>query len=311
LPRRLVVVAGVLVDIVLYITELPRRGGDVAATKWLMTTGGGYNVMTAASRMGMSVAFGGHVGTGQFGRQVQSDLEAAGIPLMLPPVAGQDSGFDVGMIESSGERTFVTVPGVEARPSLVGLTSLPLLDGDVVYVPGDYLIEDHVGDELAEWAATLPEELLLALDPGPRVADIPRPRLDRVLARTDFLSANGEEAEALVEGGDLAAMVDRLAARLAPGATVVVRCGAFGCWTRTSAGGVLHIQPRPAHVVDTNGAGDVHTGVLLACLARGESVPAAAWSANVAASLSTELFGPAACPTEKVVLEAMAREGLG
>ena len=49
--------------------------------------------------------------------------------------------------------------------------------------------------------------------------------------------------------------------------------------------------------VDTTGAGDAHTGVLLASLAAGHDVEAALRTATRAATISVTRVGPATTPT--------------
>jgi sugar/nucleoside kinase (ribokinase family) len=48
--------------------------------------------------------------------------------------------------------------------------------------------------------------------------------------------------------------------------------------------------------VDTNGAGDAHTGVFLAMLASGADAHTAAMRANAAAALAVTRHGPATAP---------------
>ncbi|MBI4941316.1 MAG: sugar kinase, partial [Actinobacteria bacterium] len=54
----------------------------------------------------------------------------------------------------------------------------------------------------------------------------------------------------------------------------------------------------PGPVVDTNGAGDVHTGALLAGLSRGLALPAAAALGNAAAAVSVTRAGANSGPTD-------------
>ncbi|MER6926590.1 PfkB family carbohydrate kinase, partial [Streptomyces spiralis] len=61
--------------------------------------------------------------------------------------------------------------------------------------------------------------------------------------------------------------------------------------------------------VDTNGAGDAHTGVLMACIARGTKLLDATRRANVAAAIAVTRQGPATAPTADEVDAAMARPG--
>jgi sugar/nucleoside kinase (ribokinase family) len=305
-PRRLVLVGSVLVDLLLYVPHLPERGGDVLASRAMLTSGGGFNVLVAAARLGMRVACAGRVGDGPMGRQVMSDLRAAGIPLLLPQVAGRDTGFDVGLVEPQGERTFATAPGVEAELSLADLEALPLQEGDAVYVSGYDLCYPVSGAALEAWLPQLPQSCLLVLDPGPLVASIPLERRRQVLARTDLLSLNARELQLLTGLSDVKTAACRAAEEMAPGALVVARVGAAGCWLARAGEVARQIVGRPARaVVDTTGAGDAHVAALLACLAAGDPVALAAYKANVAASLSVERRGPASGPTRSELEEAL------
>lgn len=305
-PSRLVLVGSVLVDVLMYVEGLPERGGDRVAERSLLTTGGGFNVLVGAARLGMPVAYAGRVGDGVMGAQAMADLHAAGIPLMLPRVTGEDTGFDIGLVEPDGERTFVTSPGAEARLRPPDLAAVPLRPGDAVYVSGYDLCYPISGAALGDWLPTLPPDVLLVVDPGPLVAEIPPQRLERVLARTDLFSSNAREAGILTHSTDAREAAVRLTPRLAPGGWAVVRVGADGCWVASTEYPARHVAARQAHVVDTTGAGDAHIAAMVARLAAGDDMLAAARAANVAASLAVERIGPATGPTAQELDAALA-----
>jgi sugar/nucleoside kinase (ribokinase family) len=60
-------------------------------------------------------------------------------------------------------------------------------------------------------------------------------------------------------------------------------------------------------VVDTNGAGDTHSGVFLAELARGTDVLEAAQRGNAASAVAISVLGPASCPDRDVVSAMVQR----
>jgi len=305
-PPRLVLVGSVLVDILMYVEHLPERGGDALARKALLTSGGGMNLLVGVRRLGLSACYAGRVGNGPMGTQIMADLLAAAIPLLLPRVQGEDSGFDIGLVEASGERTFVTSPGTESRLSLTDLQSIVLQAGDVVYVSGYDLLYPISGDALTTWLPTLPPDILLVIDPGPLVAEIPVDRLATVLVRTDVISLNEREIGLLTGITEIPQAAQSLVPRLAPNGYVVARVGADGCWLASTHLEPCHIPGRPARVVDTTGAGDTHIAALLASLAHGENdMQRAAYVANVAASLSVERMGPATGPTSQELQAAL------
>ena len=295
-PKRLVLAGSILVDVLLYVKAPPERGGDVLSEHHLITSGGGFNVLTAAARLGLRGCYAGRIGDGIFGRQVARDLESEGIDAALPTQAWGDTGFDVGIVEPSGERSFVTSPGTESRLSATDLARAQLQEGDAVYVSGYDLSYPVAGPALVAWANSLSRDHLLVVDPGPLAAQDPGAGLSQVLGRVDVLSCSAREA-ALISGSEgppEAAL--RLASLLEAPAIAVVRDGPNGCWL-ARAGTVVHVPGRPVTPMDTTGAGDVHVGAMLARLAAGDPPAGAAWAANVAASLSTLRAGGATGPS--------------
>jgi sugar/nucleoside kinase (ribokinase family) len=300
LPRRLVLLGSVLVDLSLQVPHLPPRGGDVVARPSAPTAGGGFNVLSAAARLGLPAVYAGRIGGGPFGAVVRSALEAEGIELAFPEPAVADTGYCVVLVEPDGERTFLTAPGAEAELTAADLAGLRLRDGDAVYVSGYDLGYPVNGPVLGEYLAGLPAGRLLVVDPGPLVGDIPRSRWAAVLGRTDLLSLNAREA-ALLWGADPSGP-----ARPGP-PMVVVRQGAAGAMLYR-AGAPPHLVPVvPAAAVDTTGAGDVHVAALLAGLATGKDLPDAVTYANRAAAYSVTRRGPATGPTPAQLAAVPAR----
>jgi len=305
LPRRLVLVGSVLVDILLYVPRLPERGGDLLAERSLIMSGGGMNVLTGAARLGLPAAYAGRVGDGAMGMQVLADLKAQGIPLLLPQIHGEDTGFDVGLVESNAERTFVTSPGTESRLLPADLAAIPLYASDAVYLSGYELCYPVSGASLERWIPELDPDIWLVVDPGPLALEIPGGRLSTVLARTTVLTLNAREAFLLTGQESISRSATLLGERIASTGWVVVRSGEQGCWVAARGAQPFHVPGRQTQAVDTTGAGDAHTAALLARLALGDDLPEAARIANIAASLSVERHGPATGPTAAELMEAL------
>jgi len=77
---RLLHLGNVVVDVVLSVPALPEPGGDVLATGAQTAAGGGFNVMAAAARLGLAVAYGGVVGTGPRASRCSSRPSPGGTP---------------------------------------------------------------------------------------------------------------------------------------------------------------------------------------------------------------------------------------
>jgi sugar/nucleoside kinase (ribokinase family) len=161
-----------------------------------------------------------------------------------------------------------------------------------------------------------------------------RDALRVVLARADWLTCNAREAQALTGLADPVAAAAALAERAVPGRAPAGRAGSRnqidagriragasgpggpgvpgvpgvpgGALVRTGASGCVVCQKGAVPVrvpgfrvkaVDTNGAGDTHTGTFIAALAGGAALADAARTANAAAAVSVTRRGPATAPT--------------
>ncbi|NNN01849.1 MAG: sugar kinase [Acidimicrobiaceae bacterium] len=289
----------VMMDIVVMVNEVPTRGSDVLAHRGLITTGGGFNAMSSATRQGMSVVYAGRLGTGPFSDVARRSLADEGIATPVQPDDTIDAGFCVVVVDDAGERTFITTRGSEARLRGDDLHRLDVRDGDYVLVSGYNVMYPTLGEAVLDWLDTLGQGVVVNFDPSNRVYDIAEPLLGRALARADWLLCNEVEARHLVSGESPSQLAESLAG-LVRGGQSVVRHGATGCTvsqsTRTTA-----VASYATTVIDTNGAGDTHNGVFIAELARGSDAIEAARRANAAASIAISLAGPANCPARSVI----------
>ena len=302
--RRLLHLGNVVVDIVLDLPALPDRGGDVLASHTALAPGGGFNVMAAAARQGLPVAHAGLLGTGPLARLARQGLAAEGIEVLLPSRPGLDTGFVVTMVEPAGERTFLTSPGAEATLAAADLAGLTAGPADAVHLSGYGLVHPANRDALAGWLAGLPDSNLVTFDPGPLLRSIPRAVLAATASRADWLTCNAREAAGLSglagQAGPEAAL--RVLTRhppwaARPGQGVLVRTGPAGCLLAHFQTEPIVVGGFPVTALDTNGAGDTHTGVFIAALASGADEVTAARRANAAAAMSVTRRGPATSPT--------------
>ncbi|TDU02851.1 sugar/nucleoside kinase (ribokinase family) [Streptomyces sp. 846.5] len=293
---RLLHLGNIVVDLVLDVPKLPERGGDTLAGPARTTPGGGFNVMVAAARQGLDVAYGGAHGTGPLGDQSRAAMLEAGIDVLLPPKPDLDTGLVVTLVDAEGERTFVTSPGAEATLDAADLAGIRPGAGDLVYLSGYSMLHPANRTALTTWLGTLPDCTPVAFDPGPLVGDIPADTLRMLLARVDWWSCNAREAAQLTGQGSPGPAAEALAGSMARGGALV-RTGPDGCHiapSRTSAS--VHVPGFVVRAVDLNGAGDAHTGTFLAVLAGGSDPVRAARTANAAAALAVTAYGPATAP---------------
>ena len=293
----------VVIDLTLRIEAIPEPGGDVFASESSMAVGGGFNVLAAARRLGAETLYAGPLGEGPFAEAAREALETIGVD-HVGPVAPGDQGYCVAMTDARAERTFISTCGAETRGPADAFDHLEVSGDDVVYLSGYSLADDASSTALERLAGRLIEAragCTALFDVSPMVDSIPMSALERIGGLAPIWSLNEREAGLLagrlglrVEIGDHGAVCETLASRLG---IVLVRAGAQGSWF-SDGDGACHTPSIPVTPVDTNGAGDAHSGVLAAALARGVDLTTALRWANVAGALATTRFGPATCPSE-------------
>ena len=293
---RLFCLDSVMIDVVLRVDALPVKGGDVLASERLITTGGGFNAMSAASRQGMTSVYAGRLGTGPFSELACSMLDAESIAAPVEPDEAHDAGTCVVLLEPDGERTFVTSPGSEATLRPRHLDTLGVREGDVMLISGYNVMYPGLAEMVIGWVRNL-KGVTVAFDPATRMTDIPKENLLLMLERADWLLCNRGEAAALSGLDSPLDAATSLRDRLDHG--VVVRQGARGCVVAAPGIEPQEVAGFLTTVVDLNGAGDVHNGAFLAELDRGADPVSAARRANAAAAVAVSRLGPASGPTRE------------
>ena len=307
---RVVLMGQILVDRVLTMeTEFYRNH-----TKWVNDkgphVGGGLNALVAARRMGADAVSLSPIGEGPHASLIEQALAREGIVDAGPRVEGVDNGFCVALIDGQAERTFISTKGAETMTPTNAWADFAqtMTPHDVLYVDG-YLMDHPANREAAEAALrALPEGVRVILDVSP-VIGIP----DGLPTDGVIVSMNHREAQEIAhQRGEASVRKQCNQPREAARAMVsllhrpiLVRAGAAGAYfvrpagTAPNAGNkdAAHIPTPHVEAIDTNGAGDAHSGVLAASLAQGIPLDRALVLANCAGALASTVIGPASCPT--------------
>ena len=302
---RVVLMGQILVDRVLQGARPIHGGGSEWARDGGTHVGGGFNALVAARRMGAEAISLSPIGTGPHASMIEAALAREGIVDAGPRVDGVDNGFCVAMIGHDAERTFISTKGAETMTPETAWADFvrTMSPGDVLYIDG-YLMDHPANREAAEAALrVLPEGVRVLLDVSP-VIGIP----ESLPTHHAIISMNSVEARAIAKRSRLDGYLpfDSLSCRLAQtlGRDTLIRLGVSGAYFARSASpdsetSAAHIPTPTIDAVDTNGAGDAHTGVLAASLALGIPLERGLVLANCAGALASTVPGPASCPTRE------------
>ena len=311
---RVVLMGQILVDLAVRGDALPGPGGDVWAVDEGMHVGGGFNALVAARRMGAEAISLSPIGSGPHSSLIQAALEHEEITDLGPRIADIDNGFCIAFTDRTGERTFISTKGAETMSPASAWADFvrTMHPGDVLYIDG-YLMDHPANREAAEAALrVLPKGVRVLLDVSPVIGIPSTLPSDGVI-----VSMNHREAQEIARQRSDASVRDqclqpREAARAmlaALGRPVLLRAGAEGaCFVRSCDAALSASDTDPSYIptprveaIDTNGAGDAHSGVLAASLALGIPMKRALLFANCAGALSTTVVGPASCPTREEI----------
>ena len=282
-----------MVDVVLKIPFIPRRGEDINVTASEYRIGGcAYTVYKNITLLDSPALLCSPVGSGVFGLMVKEHLEKEGLKPFV--TLEKENGCCYCLVEPDGERSFLSHHGAEYLFSRSWMGNIDMDKADSIFICG-LEVEEDTGDELVAFVYENPE-LELYFAPGPRIRHIPPSRMERLLDRRDkrgkgpFLHLN--ELEALSFSGKhiLAEAAEYLAVKT--GNSVVITRGKQGCYCLEKAGlAGIKVPVSPVKIVNTVGAGDAHCGALIACIRKGIKLEEACFLANKAGAAMVSVRG--------------------
>lgn len=304
--KRLLIIGSTCVDVILRLDHLPTTGEDMHPVQRFAMGGCAFNVAQVPKAYDVDLRFVTPIGDhGVFSDFVRAHLDNAGFrgPITVPD---SENGCCYCLVERSGERTFLSVHGVEYSFHAEYMEAFAGERFDYTYICG-LEVEEKTGGELVAWLEAHPDIAgTVVYAPGPRGIEVDADRTERILAMHPILHLNEQEAQALagmsgsedsvlagmggsedsilagmggsedlvragMDGSEDPVLSAAQALHAKTGNMVIVTCGADGVlWI--SADGSVHSAPSvPSTVVDTIGAGDSHCGAVLTGLTLGWS----------------------------------------
>ena len=304
----LVTYGDVLIEVDAQVEAIPKAGQDAIVTDLRITSGGSAaNCAVVAARLGARARFLGLVGQDTFGTMLLQDLEQHGVDISgLRSVAGP-TGMAIIIIDSAGERTFLSFRGVGASVPYGPIPSSLLQAGDCLHISGYTFQTPHSRDTaLCLIAAAQEVGATISVDPSFHFACQVMAEYRHLLDGIDFFMPNEEEAfqiTGIQEPTDAAKRLRSLGV-----GTVLLKLGKDGCLIATPLG-IVRIPAYSVHnVIDTTGAGDAFAGGFLAATLKGCRVEEATRVGHAAAALVVaKVGGHAGAPTVSE-LRVFARE---
>lgn len=293
--KKIAVIGSINMDLMCQTERYPQKGETISGGDIRYFPGGkGANQAISAARLGADVTMFGCVGNDVFGDKLIDNLRENSVNIDNIRKMQTSSGIamitvaenDNAIVVSSGANKFVNVEYLKEIWSEV-------LRSDII------VLQNEIPKEAVLTAIDM------AYQAGKTVIYNPAPviQIDKnIMEKVNYITPNEHELFSLFEcAHDLKALLK------SQNGKIVVTLGANGvaAWENNK---MLKICGRLAKVVDTTGAGDTFNGAFAYALAAEYPLKKAISFANVAASLSTEVFG-AQCgmPQLDIVLSELSK----
>lgn len=257
------IIGSTCVDVIINLDHLPKTEENLHPSSQTMALGGcAYNVAYMMRLLHAPHTFISPVGVGAYGDFVENQMKKQNIPITVR-VLDQENGCCYCLVESTGERTFLSLHGAEYTFQKSWMEPYPASNYDLTYICG-LEIEEPTGIELIEYLEEH-RELTVCYAPGPRGINISQEKNSRIMALHPILHVNEQEALVLSGRKDLEDAARALGQKT--GNTVIITSGAKGAFCLEKNGDAYTVPSVPVTKIgDTIGAGDAHIGTILACL---------------------------------------------
>ena len=242
-------------------------GGDSRADIALAVGGAGANTAAWLASLGVDTVLVGRVGDDMAGRQVRSELAAAGVRCALATDPSAPTCCVVVLVDDDGQRSMLADRGANARLAGSDLTVNILETASHLHLSGYVLLDPksrHAGLEML--AAARGAGLTTSVDPQAALHIVQQGPASflAMVSGVDLLLPNADELAALTgsrDPGSATGLLDHVGA-------VAVTTGPDGAsWVDRI--GRWDVPAAPADCVDSTGAGDAFDAGLLAAWLRG------------------------------------------
>ena len=287
MQKKSLIIGAAMLDIIVNIDRLPNSGEDVYASSQSMNVGGcAYNVADILKHFQAPHTLFVPIGTGMYAEFIENSLKREG---HISPIksSDMDNGYCMCMVEKGGERTFLTLPGIECSFQKEWFQMIHVSEYESVYVSG-YELEGEGGGAILEFLEKNPE-LLVYYAPGPRITHISQEKTKRLHALSPILHLNEMESISYTKEEGVEKAAEKLFQLT--GNTVIITRGADGVYLLEK--GKAHVIPaEKTKVTDTIGAGDSHIGAVMAMRGMGHSFETSVAAANKVSAMVVGVKGP-------------------
>lgn len=266
---KILVIGATVIDLLVHVDNLPQTGEDVYGELENTLVGGcAYNVQQVIDQFGLNNDLLTPVGAGPYAQMVKRKFAEQQIPILIED-ENQDNGWNISFVEHDGERTFLSIPGIEINWQDKWFEHIDVAAYEYIYIAG-YELEGPSGEVIVRQIIEhKSSEAKIIFDPSPRANFINKEILDEIMKAGTIIHCNKSELFSMAP----AASVEEAAMTLfkITEEPVVITLGDKGT-AYYDGSNFGYVPAEKVEVVDTIGAGDSHTGAFISGLASGLTI---------------------------------------
>lgn len=302
-----VILGSAMIDLRMKIGRLPLSGEDALLDYQSMHLGGcAFNIVLALKRLAIDAYSALPIGKGLWANETSKLLASYGI---TSPLSNDrlDNGWCMALVESTGERTFLTVEGAETHWNNGIFKQIQITSPSIIYLSGYQLLSSSK-DKTIEWLSTIDHSFQLVIDFGPRIEQLTRHQLHQLLVFNPLLTLNRQEVLYIAKLEDKVALLEESYTHFSQywvdkyQLPLIIRLDQQGAFVQDKTM-ARYVTALPVQVKDTIGAGDSHTAGLIAGLAAGWRLDEATLLGNAIASYVVAHEGGDCAPTKEQLIQ--------
>lgn len=292
--KRVEVIGAAIVDVMVSpASEEVFQTGSYAAEKIVMTHGGdALNEATVLQCLGVPVHLETVIGNDTAGETICRHMENAGLEESgLHIKNDMNTSINVVLVNENGERCFLTNPYGSQRKLTLDDISMPFpKEINILCFASIFVFPELKTEEMKKiFSQAKAQEIVVCADMTKCKNQETVEDIAPALQYVDYLFPNKEEAMLVTR----TATVEQAAESLlnAGVGTVVIKCGAKGCYVKTKEKAFYVPAVENVKCVDTTGAGDSFVGGFVYGLANGYTLEKCAQFANECGAKAIQKVG--------------------
>lgn len=136
MSKKILILGSAVIDVIIDIDRLPKAGEDIPGIQKEVTVGGcAFNVSKILDELHVAHDLCVPVGKGLYADKIRAALQASHHNVMIEDKRC-DNGYCLSLVEADGERTFITMDGIETMWLDAWLQGIDASKYDYIYASG-------------------------------------------------------------------------------------------------------------------------------------------------------------------------------